>query len=193
MMPGNVLSDTAVRDPFLLPMRRRSNMLVDYERGGPGIGNSTGDMFATVWTTKYSGTGDVIVYPDSGVETVLFNKPGITELALAFDQNMQAFIAYVDAAGAHYWWWDSTAGGHVHTDLPAGSFNPRACLDDHRPLQTSASDIILAYGRGTNLYMRQQRDRFQTEYLLKTGFGRELVSVGMNVGWRLQFKCLPIV
>jgi hypothetical protein len=47
--------------------------------------------------------------------------------------------------------------------------------------------------RGTSLYYRQQRDRYEVEYLLKTGLNAKLVRVGMNKGYRLQFmlEALP--
>jgi hypothetical protein len=64
---------------------------------------------------------------------------------------------------------------------------PKCSLDDKRQLQVSRSDIILAYIREGALYARQQRDRFDTEYLLKSDVGGYLRRIGMNVQQRFQF------
>lgn len=191
MLPGDgTLTNTALPRPFMWPMRSATDLLTDYERGGAGINDAGQGLDAQQWTLTYTAP-DVIVTDETGHETMLFSQPGITELALAFDQNMHPFVAFVDGVGAHYWWFDTTSGAQVFTDLPLDATHPRACIDDHRALEIAMSDIILAYQRGGALYYRQQRDRFATEYLLMADAGGELVSVGMSTGLRLQFAIYP--
>ena len=73
--------------------------------------------------------------------------------------------------------------------------DPRLSFDDKRATQYGANgDIILAYlrsvGGSRGLYYRQQRDRFNTEYTLRTGLpnNTRLRAVGMNRGLRMQFE-----
>ena len=65
----------------------------------------------------------------------------------------------------------------------------RACIDDPRKFNETNSDVIFAYVRGTNLYYRQQRDRYLTEYTVgAVPNGYKLRRVAANVKNRLQFK-----
>lgn len=188
MLPGDgTLVDPALPAPFLWKMRDRDDLLTDYEQGGTALNQAGGSLVAQTWTFGYTAP-DVWVQDAEGNKTVLFSKPGITELAGAFDQNMNQFVAYVDATGAHFWWYDTTQSSQVFTDLPSGSTTPRCCMDEHRAVYAADSDIILAYKRSGNLCYRRQRDRYATEYVLESPFPHELIRVGMNTILRLQFE-----
>jgi len=191
MLPGDgALSTPSLPTAFRWPMRSATDLLTDYEQGGEELNDANGDLSVQTWTLTYAAP-DVIVTDAAGHATTLFSRDGITELALAFNQNMAPFVAFVQDGQARFWWFDITAGANVFTDLPLDATHPRACLDDHRALETATSDIILAYQREGALYYRQQRDRFATEYLLTADAGGELVSVGMSTGLRLQFAIYP--
>lgn len=162
--------------------------LVDYARGGTGIGDASAGLDVKDWTATYD-TPDVIVEASGVSPTVVLSVPSVRQLSLAFDQNMRAYVAYQLADGtSHFYYYNTLLSAFDTLDLPAGSHNPRCAMDDIRKNQSSASDVILAYTRGDTLYFRAQRDRFATEYTLTAGLaGRFLVDCGMNVTNRFQF------
>lgn len=190
MIPGNALTSVPLRSPFVYEQRRRTVPLVAYEQGGVGLQNAEDGLNVQLWTAHYS-EGNIVLSAPSVTDTVLFARADVTELDLAFDQSMRPFVAFVDATGAHYRWYDTTVNDYVISSLPSDARNPRCTLDDNRDGSLDTSDIILAYTRGTALKYRQQRDRFLTELELAADCGGDLVCVGMNTGWRLQFKIRP--
>lgn len=192
MIPGGRLSTTSVPADYFTPDDRDPpDFLTDYELGGIALSDPSEGLQVLEWTVRYDGvTGNVMLSAPSVAETVIFTEPAITEISLAFDQNMRPFFAYVQAGRAKFRWYDTDAGRNVVTELSAGDRNPRCCMDDKRDMQVSqgANDIILAYVRADKLYYRQQRDRYETEYLLAEEIPAPiLLRVGMAKNYRLQF------
>lgn len=186
MIPAGGLSTTPQPAPFLEQVNSTLQPLIDYEMGGVALNNPSQGLWVQLWRVRVD--GDVVwLGPDGGTEQPAFIRAGVTEVALAFDQNMQPAIAFVQAGVAWLWWFDSSVPGMVFTQF-SGILNPRLTLDDKRPGQVGNSDVILAYLRAGSLYYRQQRDRYQTEYLLSSvpPCGG-LASVCMSTGNRLQF------
>lgn len=191
MLPNGVLSAEPVPATFLEPVNTSSDPLIDVEMGGVALSDPSAGLQLKLWTARYE-AGEVIVSATGVPDTVLFQRAGITELALAFDQNMRPFVAFTDAGGSAFWWYDTQQAAQVFSAyLPAGSTNLRCTMDDKRPGQSGNSDIILAYIRNNALFYRQQRDRFETEYLLASSVNAHLVNVGMNTANRLQFHLRP--
>lgn len=187
MIPLQKLSSTAVAAEFLEPDDIETpSSLVDYELGGVGLNDSSQGLKVRTWRLRLVGN-DVRINADGVPETTLFTRSGITELSLAFDQNMRPYVAFVQNGQSVLRWYDTLAQQQVFLDLAAGTVTPRVCLDDKRPLQVGASDVILAYVLNGNLYFRAQRDRFEVEYLLQEDVGGRLIRVGMNRKYRLQF------
>ncbi|WP_445357351.1 hypothetical protein ACJJIC_15485 [Microbulbifer sp. ANSA002] len=111
----------------------------------------------------------------------------ITEVRLAFDQNMRPVIAYVEAGTAKLYWYDSSLGTQA-TITVAGFVTLRVSLDDKHCPQTGASDVIFAHLKSGNLDYCQQRDRYSNEYLPASNVNSPcLVKIGMNRQFRLQF------
>lgn len=191
MMSGNAPSPVPVPGRYLFPIRRRTVPLVDFEAGAAGLNDPTGGLSLKLWTARYF-DGAVRVSAPDVAETVLFTRPNITSIGLSFDQNMRPFVAFSDDTGGHYWWYDSTLGAQVFSDLPAGSTNLCCSMDERRERLLSVSDIILAYNRDNNLYFRQQRDRFATEYLFASAVNSELTGIGKTTGLRMQFRSHPL-
>lgn len=191
MIPEERLSSTAVPADFIAPDDADPpNALVDYELGGVALNDASGGLQDRVWTLRAEGdTGRVYVGAPGVGESLVFTALGITELSLAFDQNMRPFIAFVQNGRAKYRWFDTVIGENRISDLDPADETPRCCMDDKRGNQTSlgTNDIILAYVRGGDLYYRQQRDRFETERLLYEGVPGRLLRVGMHKQYRLQF------
>lgn len=199
MLPGHVLSSQLKYGAYLYPDYLYTDGLVDYEMGGIGLSNATTGLLVQVWTATLVGIpGDagtaVYVSAPNTPNTLLFQRDGITEISLAFDQNMKPFIAFVAAGQATFWWYDATLPGQKFTDLPVGSSSPKCTLDDKRPLQTLAgtSDILITYIKGDNLYYREQRDRYTVEYLLSSDLSTKLLAprigkLAMTTVDRVQF------
>lgn len=185
-MPDGVLSTSPQPSTYIERVNSTLNPLVDYEMGGTALNNASAGLWVQLWRVRVD--GDVVYLgPEDGDEAPAFIRPGITEVALAFDQNMQPVIAFVQNGVAWLWWFDSTVPGMVFTQIP-GALNPRLTLDDKRAVEAANSDVILAYLRGGSLYYRQQRDRYLTEYLLTANPPcGGLASVCMASGGRLQF------
>lgn len=185
-IPENRISTILQEAPYFSPDDLARESLTDYEQGGFDLLDTTQDMSFQRWTLTYNDP-NVTVTAENSNGGLLFSLPGITELSLAFDQNMNPFVTYVVGGQAWYWWFNPQLTQQEHVQMQSSVLNPRCCLDDKRIGQVSASDIILAYVLNNNLYYREQRDRFEIEYLLQAGVSN-LYSVGMGEHLRLQFS-----
>jgi len=196
VLPDHLLSSTPLPAEWLPPDDiERDDMLVDRELGGTGLNNPNDGLMVQAWRAWVDGndvriaTEAAALLGDPGI--VLFSDPGITELSLTFDQNMRPAVAYVAAGMAKLRWYDSVPGAQVTTSFP-GVTSPRASLDDKRPKQLGASDVVFVYLRDGEMFERQQRDRFGVERPLgpipsgTTRIGR----LGMSRGLRMQFEFL---
>lgn len=193
MIPMGRLSSVVVSAEYVSPDNvEPTSKLIDYELGGVALNDPSGGLQDRIWTCTCDGeTGDVYLEAPGIASTKIFTAPNTTEISLAFDQNMRPFFAYVQDGQAKYRWYDTVLGANRISLLGPTDRSPRCCLDDKRPYQTAqgSGDIILAYRRGEGgLYYRQQRDRFEVEYeLTTTAPGKNLLRVGMNAIYRLQF------
>ena len=196
MIPLQTLSSRAVQSAFLPPRNVVREPLIDYELGGVALQDPSQGLKVQTWRAEVIGD-DVVLAADNVPPAIVFTQPGITEIALAFDQNMQPFLAYmINDDEAKFRWFDTQVGDFVVNDLPAGSYSVRCTLDDKRSVSGTLlgrSDIILTYLRGGTLYMRAQRDRYQVEYALATDLDRyEIGQFGMSRNWRLQWQLVPL-
>ena len=197
MMPGNALSVPTLWSPYLYPDSIVPSDIVSYQLGGVGLNDPSQGLQVQTWTLVIAGlitSNDMVVSAPNTAPTLLLSKPNVTELSLAFDQNMSPAIAYVSQGNSYFWWYDNTIPGYTIISLPVGATNPRCTLDDKRARSISLglSDIILVYLYNNNLYMRMQRDRFLIDYVLRTSVGNDipnpsLQKVGMNTNLRLDF------
>lgn len=186
MIPGGTLSGSPSPGEFIERVNSPLAPLVDYEMGGVGLNDPSQGLWVQLWRARYA-DGRVYLGPDGGAEQTVLIRPGITELALAFDQNMNPVLAFVQEGAAWLRWFDTSVGQIVFTQIP-GATNPRLTLDDKRAVEIINSDVILAYLRGGALYYRQQRDRYDIEHLLSSNPPcGGLASIAMSNGSRLQF------
>ncbi|MDY4297507.1 MULTISPECIES: hypothetical protein [unclassified Xanthomonas] len=189
MIPQNRLSTQPIQSSFVEPVSRRTVPLKDYERGGRALQDGSAGIDVQLWTVEVIGN-DVWLSAETVAPFVYFSRPNISEVALAFDQNMVAYIAFVQSGVAWLYWFDTAVNAMVFSSFP-GMVTPRLANDEKRLVESNNSDVILAYVSGNNLCFRAQRERFQTEHVLKTAVGGTLVAVGMNRGNRLQFQLFP--
>lgn len=191
-LPGNVLSSEAYYAAWLNVSRGPGDVLKDYELAGVAIQDGTQGMQVKVWTGRVVNEKREVQVSAPGVPwTTLFVRANqIKEIAIAFDNNMNPFVVFKEENDASFiYWFDPVDNTQKFTALPAGVNTPRCCIDDHRRSQSAVSDVVLAYVRAGNLYVRYQRDRYQTERLLQAGVGTnaKLIEVGLNKHFRLQF------
>lgn len=190
MFPDMALSSVPLPGDFVEKVNARRVPLIDYEMGGNALGDASTGLQARLWTVEVRGD-DAVLSADGVAPVVLFSKPGMTEIALAFDQNMRAHVAFVQAGQAWLWWYDSQVNQMVFTGFP-GISNPRLATDEKRSAELAVSDVVLSYMRGGSLYYRLQRERFAVENFLAAAPGLQLVSVARNTGNRLQWECFPV-
>jgi hypothetical protein len=189
-MPANMLSPTPVESAFLAPDDRiRSSLLVDYEMGGVDIGDPSQGLQVKAWEARVSG-GTIQVRPDgAGTWADVTSDSGITEIALAFDQNMRPTVAYVAGGTAKMYWYDAVAAAYV-TSTFAGATSPVVTMDDKRDMQIGLNDVLLFYLQAGRVKHRRQRDRYTIEYDLAdvpTGMTR-ITRWGFTVGKRIQLE-----
>lgn len=174
--------------PFLEVDAVIPKLTKDYELGGVALHDPSQGLRYQKWTCEVVGD-DIKLYGEIAPVIIAFTRSGVTEVSLAFDQNMNPFIAFVQNGDAKFWWYDTAVQAQIFTDL--NGERPRTALDDKRKLQSGSSDIILCYTRTGTLYMRQQRDRFTIEYQLATDVVGTIRRIGMNRINRFQIEMAP--
>jgi hypothetical protein len=195
MLPLASLSSVPIEAPMLPPDDvDRSDVTRDYERGGVALNDPTQGLNVRDWWAFITDEAHIWVASVDGVHAPALQLSGadITEVSLAFDQNMQPVLAYVEGGVVKLWWWDSLIPGRTITSFP-GAVGPLLTLDDKRRLATleNSNDVIMAYVRDGNAYFRQQRDRYGVEYLLGEVPPMDdprIMQIGMGYNQRLQFK-----
>lgn len=194
MLPDDVLSTESLPSPFLGARALPVTKTVDYEQGGVALNDASLGIDYQRWRARLLDanrvTSRVMLGAPNQAEFQLYAAPGITEISIAFDRNMNPALAFVQGGVAKLWWYDSTASAMIVTEIGAGVITPRVTHDDKRPEANSWSDVILGYVRDGVLYYRQQRDRYQIERALAAGVNG-LIKIGMGRGLRLQFQCEP--
>lgn len=188
MLPDNELSSSPVPAVFLggraLPVRN----VVDYEWGGVALQDSSQGLMVQFWRARIESENTQIIIDAQNIAPfVLITGVNITEVSLAFDQNMNPAVAYVEDGTPKLYWYDSTVPGMVTTTFP-NIVTPRVSLDDKRDSQSQNNDVIFAYMKNSNLYMRMQRDRYGVEYLLAEDIDSPgLIKIGMSRQNRFQW------
>lgn len=195
-LPDNVLSTEPVPSPFAGARAKFfNNGIEDYMDGGVALNDTSQGLNYQIWKAEihHDAGGDEIVLSATAVKpfTIITGTAGktITEVSLAFNQNMSPVIAFVEDGLAKLYWYDTLISDMTITDF-AGMYNPRVALDDIRPTQSAICDVIFAYLKTADkkLYYRQQRDRFQTERKLHDREWDALLRIGMGKHYRFQFQ-----
>lgn len=189
MIPQGKISKYSASNKLLVPIRE--NHLIDYEWGGIAIQDTSQGMRYQVWQVFYNRLISSICIRRMAFSeeiVILPNMQNITRLGLAFDLNMRPTICYVQNGISYLYWYNLFTNEATITEF-TDMKNPCITLDDSRSVQSSQSDIILAYQIGRDLYYRQQRDRYQIPLLLiENHRASTLFQIGMNLGNRLQFN-----
>jgi len=175
----------------------RPDFLTDYEAGPIALSDSSEGSYFQKWTLTYNGiNGQFVLTPELvGSPVVGLTHMGVTQCTLAFDQNGHQTFAFTAGGLPKLYWYNTLVAAFVTTTLAAGTTFPTICLDDKRYTQNGSSDILLFYTRPVgdgvfNLYFRMQRERYETERLLKAGTLPYMYKAGMNYGNRVQIALL---
>ncbi|UFK09603.1 hypothetical protein [Xanthomonas phage DES1] len=190
MYPEDKLSSQAAPGSFLFRTRGLLSPMIDYERGGVALRDPSQGLSVKDWKVYIDGNA---IYITDSINPAIqaFAMEGVTEVCLAFDANMNPFVGFVVDGVAMIWWYDSSIPEQIFSIIGEGVSNVRSSLDDNRSIASSYRDIILAYNRNGNLYIRKQRDRYEIEYLQAENTPK-LDAVGMNSGFRFQFRYQPL-
>lgn len=188
MLPIGSPSSTPVKGEFLSPDDATRSPLIDYERGGVHLNDPSQGLDYQNWKVYYeSGSVKISTVTNTDV-TILFTADLITEVSLAFDQNMRPAVAYVQDGVAKYRWFDPFLNA-IDTIVLTDAKSPMTGLDDKRFRLLSDSDIILCYLKSNALYYRLQRERFIIEHLMgpiPIASVQQITNVGMTTRNRFE-------
>lgn len=165
--------------------------MISYRDGGLALQDPSQGITGQVWRARILNNTQILLSAPNYLEQVLQEGTAITDISIAFDQNMNLHYCWVDQGTTRLRWYDTTIGEMTTTSFGTGIVTPKLDMDDKRDFNTAGSDIIFAYVRSGALYYRQQRDRFETERLLDSGPWVGLERIGMGTGYRMQFECIP--
>ena len=188
MIPLNTFTPTPIISNFQAPYDLPYNPLSQDVLGGIAIGNPSQGRQYKIWTVSYNGAA-IDVKPVDGPIAFSLLAANVETVSLAFDNNMGLVIAWkLTTGGANLYYFDTLTSQYI-TRFFAGVLSCRVVVDDARDFYTASSDVIFGYTLGGNLYWRQQRDRYDNQYLVgpTTKFLRKMAP---NVGNRLQFQLI---
>lgn len=155
------------------------------------LNNSGGKLNERYWIA-YVDNGAVYIKGSQGeqwgTETLLFNElEPIKQITLTFDQLGRPLVFYRIGADTLKLYWYNPVLEQTELKTLAQGIDPNAGFDAPQDTGQSYSDAMLFYVRDNVIYMRIQRDRFETEYVTPSiGENVELRSSGMRVDNRYQ-------
>lgn len=167
--PEDRMSTTVIEADWLPPDERNRVLDEDYEQGPIALNDSSEGINYQPWHLTYEAVaGTFTVTPETTLTPVdvLTGIFQVSQCSFAFDNNGHVNVAYTLLSGATYlYWYDTQLGNWTTTQLPTATFCPTLTMDDKRPTQTAANDILLWWTESqpddTNiLYRARQRDRF---------------------------------
>jgi hypothetical protein len=193
-IPEGRLSTTLVESSLLEPEAEQWLPTVNHERGPLAIEDTTLGLLYQNWIVTYDGpTGEITATPQTtGSPVVLATVMGIYFLTFTFDQSGRITFTYSTSTSSYIYWYDSSIGQTVTTDLGPSTLSPSVYMDDKRESQNASNDMLLWYfkpeeGNRYGLFMRIQRERFLTEHAMATGATSNQISkIGMSAGLRIQ-------
>lgn len=192
MLPAPHLSTTTIRGQLFNPWMRRTD--VSRHWGPVALNDASQGLRVRLWQARAEGANLLIGAPGVPEFVWYTHDHPVLEISLAFNQNGDPHVAFVDTEGAPYLrWYDPIEEDEVTTALAAGTVNPRVTYDDSRPFNIANSDVVLGYVRDGLLRYRLQRDRFEDEYTPPIGEGGSpatasgLRHISFNSALRLEF------
>jgi hypothetical protein len=164
-------------------------LTVGYEMGSLALQNPAGGLLQQLWTVTTDGVHIYVSAPNTAPVLIL-SDTNISEVDLAFDQNMFPFLTYVSNGLIKFYWYDPTIPAFVTSTIFELAISPRCTLDDKRAFDVTNSDIVLLYINllTQQLVYRIQRERYATEHVIgPVGITERLQCVNFADTTRLQW------
>lgn len=193
MIPYNTLVLTDKYTRLVEPESLKKTGLVDYEKGGVALGDSSEGLNKYDWTFKVVNKTQGVLSRDGFPETIVYEfstKP--IDVAFCFDQSMNIVIAWQDKDFNLYLRrYNSTTNSFQVLNLGIGKC-PRLTLDEKRSEFISNSDVILGYIANNTLLYRVQREGYLIIHTVEQNMlpSQRLARIGVK-GFRLQFVLTP--
>jgi hypothetical protein len=184
MIPNNAFTTQPIVSAFLPPKDEPYQPLTSKSRGGVALNDASQGRDYQNWVVSYDGA-NILVAPQGGSTAFTLTVAGVLSVSLAFDNNMNPVIAWMDAVGAKLYWFNNV----TFVTTPFAATSCRVTIDDVRDFYNADSDVIFAYTNAGTLYWRQQRDQYAIQRTVGTTTGL-LQKVGLNQLNRLQFQLL---
>lgn len=191
--------------PFEGEKNRYVHMVNYFDLAGKGIGDLSMGTISHNWEGYLEGN-DVYLkrLPQEGDDPydlslqpqLMFTKPNMREVSFSFDQNNFPHFTYVDNLGGWIRWFNPVNDDYSDVFLGGDARNPRMTMDDKRLVTTvnyTTNDLFVFYLRDTFLFYRTLRERFAIEHYYCDAPPTELIKVGLNDGFRLQFMFKAIL
>lgn len=185
MIPGGNFTAIPVVANFVPPYDLNYTPLSQIVPGGIAIGDPSQGRLYQNWEAFYD-SGNIQVRTEFG--PVVFTLPALNveTVSLAFDNNMGIVLAWETTGGANLYYFDTISTTYITRFFP-GINSCRVCVDNSKDFYTTQSDVIFGYTLGGNLYYRQQRDRYDVEYLIGATT-KSLIKMAPSEANRLQFE-----
>ena len=174
--------------PFAGGNLPKTNPLIDYEMGGPDLGQTGGQLTSTLWQLRVE-ENDFNLYKEDSFISTVYTLPGVEEASLAFDQNMRPVLFYRLNRRLFLRWFNAVSNTY-QIDLFGYGHSPCCSLDDKRSFALSYSSVIVAYIQNQQLLYRVQSERYENVHVAASGLNpnTKLSAIGMTQDFRFQFQ-----
>lgn len=193
MIPNNVLVTTDEYVRLTEPESLKKSGLIDYERGGVALGNSSEGLNSYNWTLTVKDKHKAMLSREGQGEVQVYEYPSRPiDIAFCFDQSMNVVLAWQDTNFNLFLRRYSTSLG-AFSVVPFGLGKcPRLTLDEKRPEFIGNSDVIFAYISNKALKYRVQREGYNIEHVVEDDMlgSQRLARIGVKA-FRLQLILTP--
>lgn len=193
MIPNNVLIATDEYVRLTEPESLKKSGLIDYERGGVALGNSSEGLNSYNWTLTVKDKYKAMLSREGQGEVQVYEYPSRPiDIAFCFDQSMNVVLAWQDTNFNLFLRRYSTSL-NAFSVVPFGLGKcPRLTLDEKRPEFIGNSDVIFAYISNKSLIYRVQREGYNIEHVVEDDMlgSQRLARIGLKA-FRLQLILTP--
>jgi hypothetical protein len=170
MIPENRFSEVPIPDNFLNPWSGQDLLSIFW--GPVGVADPSQGLLVKLWTARAEGANVYVSAPDVPEFLFYTHTHTLTRISGAFNQNGLLHLGFSDTQPLTFlYWYDNLASGMVLTTMSSDVSSPCLTLDDARPFNIPASDVIFAYIRADVVRYRIQRERFEVEHTPPVGVG----------------------
>jgi len=184
-LPSNQITPEPVIGEFLRPNDTPYKPLFHSTMGGIKIGDASEGRSVKVWTAYYE-KGSIIVKPNAEPIAFTMAVKNVLSLAIAFDQAMTLVLCWTTYGGALLYYFDTITSKYI-TRTFQNIDSCRVAADNTTDYYASKSDIIFSYTIEGTLRYRQQRDRYDKEYIVAVT-DKIVTRTGPTKNNRFQFE-----